>query len=112
MWDIVALAALTAMEKARVGLRAASNHAMGGGAEATDGLVQATGSTQATPPAIEVAKAREVLEFWQRIRGFAELGMPNQGWDEVGPNHPILSVAEGRLGAALPAEIEGEIEGG
>ena len=103
VWDIVAPAALTAMEKARVGLRAASNHTTGGAA----GQATATASAQGIPPPVEVAKARAVLEFWQRIRSFAALGVPRKGWDGVGPDHPILSVHEGHLTAAMPADIEG-----
>ena len=58
-----------------------------------------------------VAKARAVLEFWQRLRGFAELGVPKRGWDGVGPDHPILAVAGERLQCAQPAGLGNEGEG-
>ena len=104
VWDVVALAAITAMERARVGLRAA----MGRTSSAASG---GAGPDQQAPPApIEVAKARAVLEFWQRLRGFAELGVPRKGWEGVGPDHPILSVSgDGCMRCVQPQE---ELEGG
>ncbi|PNH09547.1 LINE-1 reverse transcriptase [Tetrabaena socialis] len=101
VWDAVALAALSAMERARVGLRAATRHAAGGAAAGG-----AAGAGVAPPPAVEVAKARAVLEFWQRLRGFAELGVPSRGWGEVGAEHPILSVEDGRMRCAPPAGLD------
>ncbi|PNH12411.1 hypothetical protein TSOC_000628 [Tetrabaena socialis] len=109
-WDVVALAALAAMEHARRHLRAAIRPAAAEGAEA-----DATGAA-ARPqpevgsgeevPQVEMAKARAVLEFWQRLRGFAALGVPRRGWDEVGSDHPILSVADGRMRCAHPAGLD------
>lgn len=98
VWDIISLAALTAMERARVGLRAATRNVPAPQATAQPG----------TPSPVEVAKARAVLEFWQRLRGFAEMGVPRHNWDGVGPDHPILAVTEGRLQCAQPAALEGD----
>jgi hypothetical protein len=122
VWDVVALAALAAMERARAGLRAvAGPAAMGtgvavGAAEAEaapqpqqqpppDGAA-AGSATTATPPPIEVAKARAVVDFWQRVRGWAALGTPRKGWGGVGADHPILSVIDGELRCAHPVSLE------
>ena len=98
VWDIISLAALSAMERARVGLRAASRQAPAHDAEA--GL--------AAPAPIEVAKSRAVLEFWQRLQGFAELGLPRRGWEGVGSDHPILAVVGGRVQCVHPVGLEVE----
>lgn len=96
VWDVICLAALTAMERARVGLRAARDQP----------------ATPEAPAPVEVAKARAMLEFWQRVRGFAALGVPRRGWDGVGPDHPILAVVNGCLQCAMPggAGPEGDAE--
>ena len=95
VWDVVSLAALSAMERARAGLRAATRgHASQPGEETQE-------PTAAGTP-LEVARARAVLDFWQRVQGFAELGVPRRGWEDVGPDHPILSVVDGRLVCAQP----------
>lgn len=98
VWDIVSLAALTAMERARVGLRAATRNAP----------VPQEAAQPGAPAPVEVAKSRAVLEFWQRLRGFAELGTPRRNWGGVGPDHPILAVAEGRMQCAQPAALGGD----
>ncbi len=36
-------------------------------------------------------------EMRSRLRSFAALGVPRHGWDEVGPDHPVLAVEGGRL---------------
>jgi hypothetical protein len=138
VWDVVALAALAAMERARVGLRAAAGpRAAGVGAEGATTAAAATGeeappaagqlqanTAAASPPPhpqlppadgngatappapVEVAKARAVVDFWQRVRGFAELGVPRQGWGGVGADHPILAVVEGTMRCAQPVNLE------
>ena len=76
------------MERARAGLRAANRHA----APSTPGEeAQEPAGPPGTPP--EVAVARAVLDFWQRVQGFAELDVQRRIWDGVGPDHPILSLA-------------------
>ena len=72
-------------------------HALEPGEEAQE----PTGGAAAGSP-LEVARARAVLDFWQRAQGFAELGVPRRGWEDVGPDHPILSVVDGRLVCAQP----------
>jgi hypothetical protein len=121
-WDVVALAALTAMERARAGLRAVGRRAAAAGAGAAaadsgalddeeDGPSQGFGAAAAapggaadaeaggpSPPSpLDVAKARAVADFWQRLVGFAELGLPPKGWGDVGSANPILSVVDGEL---------------
>jgi hypothetical protein len=86
---LICLAALTAMERARVGLRA----------------VREQPAAPGTPAPVEVAKARAVLEFWQRVKGFAELDVPRRGWEGVGADHPILAVVDGRFQCAHPAGL-------
>ena len=106
VWDVVSLAALSAMERARAGLRAATRRAPAPGEEAQEPV---------GPPAspLEVAKGRAVLDFWQRVQGFAELGVPRRGWGGVGPDHPILSVVGGRLRCSQPFGLGEEVgEGG
>lgn len=103
VWDVISLAALSAMERARVGLRAAIRHAPLHGEETTE-------PSGAPADQLEVAKARAALEFWQRVQGFAELGVPRRGWDSVGPDHPIISVVDGRLRCVQPAGLGGEEE--
>ena len=94
VWDVVALAALSAMERTRVGLRTNSRQAADPG-------------DPNQPDQLETAKGRAVLDFWQRVRGFAELGTPRRGWEGVGPDHPILSVdEEGNLRCTHPADVE------
>ncbi len=86
MWDVVSLAALCAMERARAGLRAATRgHALEPGKQAQE----PTALGAAVTP-LEIARARAVLDFWQHVQGFTELGLPRRGWDGVGPDHPIL----------------------
>ena len=59
---------------------------------------------------IEVAKARGVLDFWQRVQGFAEMGIPRRGWDGVGSDHPIIAAVGGRLQSAQPGGVAGDAE--
>ncbi len=49
---------------------------------------------------LERACARAAADFWVRLRSFAALGVPRRGWGQVGPNHPVLSVVDGRLRVA------------
>ncbi len=71
---------------------ATRGHALEPGEEAQE---PTAGAAAGTP--LEVARARTVLDFWQRAQGFTELGVPRHGWEDVGPYHPILSVVDGRL---------------
>ena len=89
MWDVVVLAALSAMERARTRLRAVTNAGPPEGME-TEG---------ATEP-VEIAKAEAVTGFWRRLQDFAGLGVPRKGWREVGMAHPLLAVQGGRKGSA------------
>ena len=81
VWDVVVLAAVSAVETGRrfmaAGVRGASDAPPGGLAER--------------------AARRAVTDFWGRLQGFAALKVPRRGWDAVGARHPILRVVEGRL---------------
>lgn len=81
VWDVVALAAIGAMETGRRFLMAALQR------------------VEVVDPAVLCAQAqrRAVSDFWGRLQGFAMLGVPRQGWELVGPRHPILRVVDGRL---------------
>jgi hypothetical protein len=92
VWDVVALAAMSAMESTRQGLRAATQ--VGAAVAADGGPPQAEGQG---PSPIEVAKSRAVADFWQRVVAFAAMGVPRKGWEGVGANHPILAIVEGEL---------------
>jgi len=89
VWDVIALAAVSAME---VGRR----------------YLLATGHAVGVAPAelSEQALRRAVPDFWGRLAGFAQLGVPRQGWDSVGPRHPILRVVDGRLVCVGPVFAE------
>lgn len=99
-WDVVAMAALEAMERGRLALRTAT----GGG------RVQQQQQQQQPPPqAVEQACLTAVARFWSTLQAFAALGVPECGWGDVGPSHPILWVAEGRVGCAEPLALGQEL---
>ena len=54
---------------------------------------------------LDRAIRRGVVEFWALLRGFAALGLPQKGWDAVGPRHPFLRVVASRLVCGGPAEV-------
>ena len=105
VWDVVVLAATSAMEWARVGLRAAL-----GRAQTPSGQLAAQpnegGVVETNAGHVERAKARAVVDFWQRLRCFAALGVPEKGWEGVQADHPILSVQEGRLCCVRPGQLD------
>ncbi len=83
VWDVVSLAALSAMEHARAGLRAATRgHTLAPGEETQE---PTAGAAAGTP--LEVARARAVLDFWQRAQGFAELGVAGRTWAPTIPSY-------------------------
>ena len=91
VWDVIALAAVSAMEVGRRYLLATENRDGG------------------DDPAVlcEQAQRRAVPDFWGRLAGFAQLGVPRRGWDSVGPRHPILRrVVDGRLVCLGPVSAE------
>ncbi len=57
---------------------------------------------------LERACARAAADFWVRLRSFAALGVPRRGWGQVGPNHPVLSVVDGRLRVAQPVVFDAQ----
>jgi hypothetical protein len=77
VWDVVVLAALSAIEAGRRYLHA--NHA-------------------SDPAAVCArAKVKAVADFWSRLQDFASLGLPRKGWSGVGSAHPLLRVVGGEL---------------
>jgi hypothetical protein len=91
VWDVVVLAAITAMEQGRRFMAA-----------------QLAGDPPENPgPSLtERAISRVVVEFWGRLRGFAALGMPRRGWGQVGPRHPFLRVVAGELHCSRPERLQ------
>ncbi|PNH11177.1 hypothetical protein TSOC_002029 [Tetrabaena socialis] len=69
VWDVVCLAALSAME---FGCRLLYRR---------------------RPPILRVI-AETVADFWARLRGFAAMGLPPRGWGEVPLVHPFLAASE------------------
>jgi hypothetical protein len=124
VWDVVATAALSAVEHGRVRLRgmtraaAAQEGAAAAAAAAAaeaDPDPDAVPPTQLTPPLpgvtpVQLACARAVADFWSRLLQFAQLGVPRKGWDGVDATHPILAVVNGELLCALPQDLELEPE--
>ena len=81
VWDVVALAALNAMEWARRQMHARRLH---GGVVA------------------DAVAAGAVAKFWTLLHDFAGLGVPRKGWGAVGADHPFLRVVGGVLVCAEP----------
>ena len=76
VWDVVALAALNALEWARRYMHARRPY------------------SPALPAAVRAGLS---AKFWALLRDFADLGLPRKGWGDVGVKHPFLSVTGGRL---------------
>ena len=88
VWDVVVLAAISAMEVGRQFMAAALKNPAGGvmaGSALRDRAIQ-----------------RVVADFWVRLRTFAALGVPRSGWEAVGPHHPWLRVVAGCLVCVSP----------
>ncbi len=90
VWEVVALAALEAMEVGRQCMHAR--------------MRDLRGSTAAPQWQAMVSQAprRAVACMWAHLRAFASLGVPRTGWDEVGADHPWLRVTDGRLLCTWP----------
>ena len=86
VWDVTVLAACSAIEMGRRYLRSAPRRPISEGA-----------------PLLDRGVARALADFWSRMRGFARLGVPRQGWGSVGPSHPLLRVVNGLLICDFPA---------
>ncbi len=87
------LAAIAAMETGR-GITAASLRKGGD---------QGEPSLKAGVELAERSARRAVMDFWGRLHGFAQLGVPKRGWDSVGRYHPSLRVTEAGLRCAGPS---------
>jgi hypothetical protein len=107
VWDVVAMAALAAMERGRCVLYAARRRWLSATATTAPpntqqqiGLPQLLDQQQQQSPqeiATEQAIQTAVIDLWGRIKSFAALGIPRKGWDEVGEQHPFLRIVNGRL---------------
>ena len=93
VWDVVVLACISAMELGRRFLKTGSGRGALG--HDSDALVSR-------------AINRAVSDFWARLRGFAALGVPRQGWAGVGPAHPILRIIAGSIVCAGPGGYPSE----
>ena len=93
VWEVVVLAAIAAMETGRRFMAAALRRAAPRG-----GPVVGPGPELAAQGAM-----RAVADFWGRLHGFAQLGVPRRGWGSVGPHHPVLRIAGGGLQCVGPA---------
>jgi hypothetical protein len=76
VWDVVCLAALSAMEHGRRYLRSPR-----------------LGVTRS----VERACCRATANFWAALHDFAELGLPPRGWSDVSADHPLLAVVGGAV---------------
>ncbi|GLI70416.1 hypothetical protein VaNZ11_015193 [Volvox africanus] len=61
--------------------------------------------TQTATSPLDRAQARTVADFWARLHSFAALGIPHYGWDQVGPQHPILAIVGTQMRCADPVDI-------
>ncbi|PNW71238.1 hypothetical protein CHLRE_16g692003v5 [Chlamydomonas reinhardtii] len=89
---------------------AAPEAAVAGAVEAEPDLDEIP-PTQLTPPQpgvnpVELACARAIADFWSRLMQFAQLGVPQKGWNGVDATHPILAVVNGEMLCALPQAME------
>ena len=82
VWDVMVLAAVSAIECARRFMATAQKGES----------VRPPG-----PVLLERAITRAVVSLLARLRGFAALGLPKKGWVLVGPRHPFLRVVSGGL---------------
>jgi hypothetical protein len=82
VWDVIVLAAIAAMETGRRFMAASLRR----------GADQGELSLEAGVELAERGARRAVMDFWGRLHGFAQLGVPKRGWDSVGRYHPIPRV--------------------
>lgn len=93
VWDVVAMAAVAAMEIGRRYMAAEMRGRAG----------RAGPAQRAGPELAERAAQRAVTDFWGRLQGFAQLGVPKQGWSTVGRFHPLLRLVGTELQCDGPA---------
>jgi hypothetical protein len=75
VWDVVCLAAVSALEMGRR-------------------LLLRRRPLAGAPPLCVLRVCAEcVADFWARLRGFVALGRPPRGWGEVSPVHPFLAAS-------------------
>jgi hypothetical protein len=96
----------------RVGCHSAGSNSRYGIGKALYGSVAAEGGDQEEPSleaGVELAERgarRAVIDFWGRLHGFTQLGMPKRsrmrGTDSVGRYHPFFTVTEMGLRCAGP----------
>ncbi|GFR52607.1 hypothetical protein Agub_g15205 [Astrephomene gubernaculifera] len=80
VWDVVALAALAALERGRQYL-----------------YRDWDSDTPVSPGRLRHISAEVVVDFWARISSFASLGIIPRGWASVPSDHPFLARQGGRV---------------
>ena len=93
VWEVVALAALEAMEVGRQFMHARMRELRGSAA------------VPQWQSLVSQASRRAVACMWAHLRAFASLGLPRTGWDEVGTAHPWLRVVDGGLLCTWPEAL-------
>ena len=78
VWDVIAMAAISAMETGRRFMAATMRRGAG----------QGEPRLEAGMDLAERGARRAVIDFWGRLHGFAQLGVPTRGWASVGRHHP------------------------
>eukprot|EP00198_Chlamydomonas_reinhardtii_P005645 XP_001694981.1 predicted protein [Chlamydomonas reinhardtii] len=86
VWDVVVMAALAATEHGRVRLRGMTRATAALGIQTAAAAAPEAAVAGVNP--VELACARAVADFWSRLMQFAQLGVPQKGWDGVDATHP------------------------
>ena len=89
VWDLVVLAALSALERGRQLMYRAWER-----------------ETALSRRALLVISTQVIADFWARLASFAALGLPPRGWDTVPPDHVFLAGVSGRVVLRRPADVE------
>ncbi|KAG2452484.1 hypothetical protein HYH02_002723 [Chlamydomonas schloesseri] len=133
VWDVVAMAALAAIEHGRVRLRgmtraaaaqgdqaaaaaAAPTEAAAAAAAGADADPDEVPPTQLTPPQpgvnhTELACARAVADFWSRLLQFAQLGTSMSDPEAAQQAISVISAVAGSTAAFLPASAKAVMVG-
>ena len=93
VWDVIVMAAISAMETGRRFMAATMRRGAG----------QGEPRLEAGTDLAERGARRAVIDFWGRLHGFTQLGVPKRGWASVGRHHPVLRVTESGLRCSGPS---------
>ncbi len=93
-----------------MGCHSAGCNSRDGNGKALYGSVAEEGGGDQGEPSLEAGvelavrgARRAVMDFWGRLHGFTQLGVPKRGWASVGRYHPILRATETGLRCAGPS---------